>query len=359
VSKTAVHQLVPSVVPGDATTAHTLAVQQLLRDLGYHSEIYATAVHEQLEDKVHLMHELRGPESRKRYLIYQLSSQSPLADMLIGRLEQVAVNYHNITPSHFLRGWDKEKMLALRSGEVQVAQLARIAGVGICDSAFNAEDLKVKGWSATKVVPILLDLAEFEAEPDEATAKKIERRPKGGRWLFVGALAPHKAQHLVLRAFACYRREFDPDATISLVGRPVVPSYAQALESYVLSLGLAGAVDLTGGVSHQQLVAYYEGSDVLVSASQHEGFCVPLLEAMYHGLPIVASSSGAVPQTIEDAGMLLDGADPADIAATVARVLEDGKLRSALEAAGRRRLEHFSLERTRNRMREVIEQWVA
>ncbi len=199
----AVHQLVPSVVPGDATTGHTLQFRRLLRDLGHDSDIYALTVHPELEDDVHLIHELAGPTRRDRFFIYQLSTHSSLADWLIGRREPLAVNYHNVTPGSFFRRWDRSAMLALRSARVQVAQLGRIAMVGVCDSSYNAADLEGEGWTATTVVPVLVDYADFDAEPDPQTVEALlRRRGAGARWLFVGALAPHKAQHRLIAALA-------------------------------------------------------------------------------------------------------------------------------------------------------------
>jgi glycosyltransferase involved in cell wall biosynthesis len=359
VKRTAIHQLVPSVVPGDATTAHTLQVQRLLRDLGFHSEVYATAVHEQLEGHVRLLHELRGPSRRDGFLMYQLSAQSPLGDWLSGRLESVAVNYHNITPAHCLRGWNRPRMLELSAAHVQVAQLARHSAVGICDSSYNAADLRAKGWEATTVVPILLDLAEFDADSDpDAEREGRRRQTSGSRWLSVGAISPHKCQHHVVRAFALYRRVYDPHATLTLVGRPAVPSYFDALRHYVQSLELDDAVVLPGGVTHAQLVAQYRAADVYLSASVHEGFCVPLLEAMYHDVPVVALRAGAVAETLGHAGLLVDSEAPAEMAASVWRAVSDQALRARLRAAGRHRLDHFSLERTRSAMATAIQRWV-
>jgi glycosyltransferase involved in cell wall biosynthesis len=222
------------------------------------------------------------------------------------------------------------------------------------------------------VVPVLVDLTEFDAEPDPATAAALAARrdrasrastpgaasATGAAWLFVGALAPHKAQHELVQALAVTRAVYDPAARLSIVGRPISPRYAGALRRYVHELGLDDAVDMPGGVDHEQLVAYYRDADVFVSLSRHEGFCVPLLEAMHHGLPVVARPAGAVSSTVGDAGVLLGGDTPHDVAATVARVTEDAALRARLAAGGTRRLEHFALERTRPAMAAAVARFV-
>jgi len=361
VSAPVVHQLVPSVVPGDATTAHTLQLQLLLRDLGYDSEVFALAIHPRLEHRARLIEELRGPSRRDRFLVYQCAAVSELGDWLLGRREAVAVDYHNITPPAFFRRFDPGIALSLHAGQVQVAQLAARAALGICDSTFNATDLRARGFRTTAVAPILLDVTAFDAEPDPATVAALERArtPGSSQWVFVGGIAPHKAQHRLVQALALYRAVYDPAARLALVGRAVSPGYDAALRALVGALGLDAAVDLPGSVTHEQLVAYYRAADVFVSLSAHEGFCVPLLEAMHHTVPVVALGAGAVPETLGTGGLLLDDPSPPSVAATVHRVLADAGTRAALVAGGQARLAHFALARTRAVMAGVVRGWVA
>jgi glycosyltransferase involved in cell wall biosynthesis len=358
--------MVPSVVPGDATTCHTLQTQRVLREAGYESEIFALAVHPALEHRVRLVHELTGMSLPGGHLLYQYSACSELADRLYARREPVAINYHNVTPPHFFHDWDRGTALAMRAARIQLEQLARRVAAGICDSAFNAEDLHALGVGQTTVVPVLVDLSEFDAEPDPTTVATLARRREAGRngagdggaWLFVGALAPHKAQHELVQALAVTRAVYDPSARLSIVGRPVTPPYAEALGRYVHELGLDDAVDLAGGVSHEQLVAYYQDADVYVSLSRHEGFGVPLLEAMYHRLPIVARPAGAVASTVGEGALLLGRDSPHDVAAAVARVVTDARLRDSLLDGATRRVAHFAPERTRRAMGEAVRRFV-
>jgi glycosyltransferase involved in cell wall biosynthesis len=146
------------------------------------------------------------------------------------------------------------------------------------------------GYRATTVVPILLDPGEFDREVDAATLDRLRSATAAGgaSWLFVGRVVPNKAQHDVVKAFAAYRRVFDPHARLRLVGGTSLPAYADAVARYVDALGLGGAVELTGPVDPGVLSAHYRAADVFVCLSDHEGFCVPILEAMHHDLPIVA-----------------------------------------------------------------------
>jgi len=360
VSAVTVDQFVPSITPGDATTGHTFQVQRLLRDMGYESEIYVLAKHADLEGRALVISQRPGAARGERYVLYQYSAVSGLADTLIAGREPAALAYHNITPPHFLWAWERGTALALCAAQVQVAQLAPWVRMGICVSTFNAADLRTRGFAVTPVAPVLVDVAEFDAEPDPATTAALARARDGGgaQWLFVGTLAPHKAQHRLVQALAAHRRVYDPAARLALVGRPVVPAYAAALRRLVHELGLDDAVDLPGRVTHEQLVAYYRGADVFVGLSEHEGFCVPLLEAMHHGVPVVAYGAGAVPETLGTGGLLLADPAPHAVAAAVDRVVGDGATRARLAAAGRARVAHFSLERTRATLASLVRRWV-
>lgn len=357
---TAVHQLVPSMGPGDATSQHTLLVQRALRMAGLDSEIYALAVHPALAHRVHLADRL-PPSRTTGHLLYQVASVSPLADLLFERHERLAINFHNLTPPAFFAHWDPHIALALRAAEVQVRQVARLGPLGICDSATNAGDLGHLGVTRRVVAPVLMDLDALSVEPDRATADRL------AAWagddpvcVFVGTVSPHKAQHELLQMLVHLRSSHGLRVRLALVGRPISPSYAAALDRHVDELGLRDVVTLAGPVDHRQLVAHYRAATVFVSASRHEGFGVPLVEAMACDLPVVARSGGAVAETVGTGGLVLAAdAGPVELAVAVAQVVTDLDLRHRLVTAGRRRAELFSLPRTTATMVATVGRWLA
>jgi len=248
----------------------------------------------------------------------------------------VLVDYHNITPAvHFAR-WEPALAGNLAKGRRQLGALEPRASLGMADSAFNARELDELGYVRTAVVPILLDVASFEAhEPDP-----MVRRLDAVTWLFVGRLAPNKAQHDVVKAFAAYRKLYDPTARLRLVGGSSSHRYENTLREFVAGLGLESAVEI---------------ADVLVVCSEHEGFLVPLLEAMHHRLPIVAYAAAAVPETVDDAGLLLNVKDPCTVATAVHRVVSDDRLRAQLVDAGTRRVRDFDIARSRRKLLDAVE----
>ena len=268
---------------------------------------------------------------------------------MLDRPEPKLVDYHNLTPPEYFAAWRPEVFVELTAGRRQLARFAKVTSLALADSAFNAGELVGLGFGRVCVVPILLDVGSLGDE----------RAPSGGgvgaRWLFVGRVAPNKAQHDVVKAFAWYRRVFDAEASLTLVGGVSASSYWSALERFVDGLGLSGVVRLAGSVSEVELEGLYRSADVFVCLSEHEGFCVPLLEAMAHGVPVVALGAAAVPETLGDAGLVLGSKRPGLVAEAVARVVGDGGLRARLVAAGRRRLEDFSLARTRRTLLDALQ----
>ena len=207
--------------------------------------------------------------------------------------------------------------------------------LGIADSEFNRSELAANGYRPTAVAPILLDLESFDREVDEAELARLQRAKDdgGADWLFVGRVTPNKCQHDVVKAFAAHRRFHDPKARLHIVGGVASEPYAAALRAFVRKLGLNDCVSMTGPVSPGALAAHYRAADVYVCLSEHEGFCVPLLECMHFGVPIVAFGVTAVPETLADAGVCLPDKSPALVAAAVDRVLTDS--RAPLAAARR------------------------
>jgi glycosyltransferase involved in cell wall biosynthesis len=355
----AIHQFVPTLAPRDAVGTHYLAVQATLRAAGYRSEIYAYEAKHEFKRLAHSFTSFDGgARGEPTWLLYHSSVGSPVADFVHGRDEPLIVDYHNITPAPFFARWEPAVAGALLKGRRQLVELEARAELGLADSAFNARELTELGYERTAVVPILLDIDALDAEPPDPArlAKLLSAREHGGHdWLFVGRLAPNKAQHDIVKAFAVYRRLYDRKARLHLVGGSSSHQYQNALEQFVAAAGLADAVALPGAVSQGELMAYYEAADVLVVCSEHEGFCVPLLEAMHHRLPVVAYAATAVPETLGDAGLVLNVKDPATVAAAVDRVLGDEALRTQLVEAGVQRLHDFDLARSQQKLLAAVQ----
>lgn len=357
-----IHQLVPSFGARDAIGSHTLQVQRVLRGLGLDSQIYAGDAHREVRRAVQPYQELAAPRpGEPTWLLYQCSTGSPVADWLLARPERKLSNYHNITPAPFFEPWEPHVGAELTEARRQLGELAPAIELGIADSAFNETELVAAGYRRTTVVPILLDTDTFDHDVDHAELDRLRaQKERGGSdWLFVGRVAPHKAQHDLIKSFATYRRVHDPLARLHIIGGSSSHAYWTALERFVAAVGLGEAVDLAGSVTPGVLAARYRNADVFVCVSDHEGFCVPLLEAMHHGVPIVAFGAAAVPETLAGAGLVLDDKSPLTVATAVDRVLTDDVLRAQLVAAGHHRLGDFSLAHASARLTDVVSELLA
>ena len=360
----AVHQFLPAAESG-AVGAHALELRRLLTErLGARSEIFAEHIHPPFEEvaRAYRDYGTAVPASPTDVLIYHMAVGSTMADQLVSGAGRLVVNHHNLTPTSFLRPWDPIAAAGVERGARQLAALAPATELGIADSRFNEKDLRATGYRTTAVAPVLVDLEAFDQPKDHDVERRMamSRSHHGATWLFVGRVVPNKAHHHLVRALAVYRHLYDPHARLWLVGSGSPTStYEAALRAYIAALELNDAVEITGPVGAIELAARYRHADVFVCLSEHEGYCVPVLEAMWHRLPIVTLQSSAIPETVVDAAIVLPtGRDPqpqaATVAAAVERTLHDETLRAGLVSAGTRRVAERSLERTRDRMAEVI-----
>jgi glycosyltransferase involved in cell wall biosynthesis len=340
----AVHQFVPTLNPHDATGTHTLRMREVLRRAGWRSEIFAEAIHDDLASEAfkHWMYpEHAAPGD---VALYQFSTSSAVAGYLAQLSLPLILDFHNYTgPEHFAAWEPHTADRAARAAE-ELAQLAPRAALGLADSAYNERALRRAGCRNTTIVPVLVDYRRVAAAPDpRMTAELAARKAKGGTdILFVGRIVPSKAQHELVKAVWAYRRLYDPAARLHLVGGTSSFLYLKALEGFVQDLGLSAAVRLTGEVSDASLAAHFAAADVYLSLSAHEGFGVPLVEAMAAGVPVVATSAGAVPGTVGTAALLLGAGDPISVAVAVHRTCTDRVLRALLQQEGRRRVAALS-----------------
>jgi len=355
-----VDQVLPVLGRRDAIGAHTLALRDALRAAGFGSDVYYGRCDPDVAAEGHPIAELGRP-APQRWLLYQSSIGSPVCDVVLARPEPKLLNYHNITPAALLAPWAPEVGSEVRLGRMQLARMAAYARLAVAVSKFNEQELVAAGYTDTTVVPLLIDMTTAGAGADPRTIQSLADAKAvaggGADLLFVGKVSPHKAPHDLVKMLHVLRRSFDPRARLHLVG--TFPArhgerYRTALTAYVERLGLDRAVHLTGSVSPGVLEAYYQSADVFVCASEHEGFCVPLIEAMGHGVPVVAYGSTAVPETVGTGGLVLGSKDPSHFAAAVARVLDDADLRALLATGAAERVASFAKERSARRFVDVI-----
>lgn len=346
---TSVHQLVPTISPRDAVGNHTLALREVIRGLGCESEIFSMFRHPDLMSDTHYVDHL-PPDAD--IVIYQFSIGSPVAERWAQHPALKIANYHNITPISLVGKWDGLLAAEVQLGRDQMARYAAHCDHAICDSDFNKSELDELGYTSTETIPVLFDVTN--AAPDSSALAKLERNRRGTQVLFVGRIAPNKAHHDLVAAVRTLRELHGDDAHLHFVGTDGPPGYRKIVETIVTHAGMRDHVTFHGSVSQEELVAHYVSADVFCCLSDHEGFCVPVIEAMHHGLPVVAFDCTAVGETVGNGGLLLKDKNPLVVACALHRVSSDSGLAQRLRMAGRQRAKYFDRGVTQDHFGEYL-----
>ncbi len=331
------HQAVVAAVPGDAITTHALTLRSWLRDLGFVSNLYAWHIHEEMVGDVRPL-ALYRPGRQESCLIYHHSIGSPAVEHVCHLPLKLLLIYHNITPSGFFASADPVWTALLEQGRAQIATLRPHTFLGLAVSAYNAAELQAAGYSTTGVLPLILDASRYQLPQNTALAQELVG--DGPLLLFVGRFAPNKRQEDLVKLLYCLRR-IRPGARLALVGDHWLPDYTAFLMDMIRRLDLLAAVLCPGRVTQQDLVTYYHCADLFVSMSEHEGFCMPLIESMIMELPILAYAATAVPGTLEHTGIQFHQKDFRTLAELVDLVMADQELRQRLVTRQRQQVQAF------------------
>lgn len=346
-----IHQILVSASPGDAVTNAALEMRTLLRRVGP-SEIFARYVHDHIAEDVRRLDEYALRPSAKRgqnLLVYHASIGEPVVlSFLLERRERLVLVYHNITPARYVATIDPVFAELLAGGRVELAALRDRVDLPLAVSAYNAAELVELGYRDVRVSPLVVNAESLRAlEPNAQTTAHLAAHLRGPLILFVGQLLPHKRADLLLQAYHVLVTHIHPEAYLAMVGPSPNDNYRYVLESYVRELNLTQAW-LPGRVTPEELAAFFRASSLFVTLSEHEGVCVPLLEAMAFDLPVLARDFAAIPETLGEAGLLLPPEDdPFLIAEALARLLTDEVLREELVVAGGKRLADFDPDAAR------------
>ena len=353
----AIHQFLPTFADRDAIGGHVREVQQLFRSRGLSSEIFSEDIHTEMRAAARPFEALPGTaRDGATALLYHASTGCRNFEALLAWEGPLFVDYHNITEPLFFDRWSPGASDNMRLARRQLAQLAPVTDVALAHSRFSAQELVALGFPAPAVVPIIVDFRNYDGPSDRRTAARLAKaKARGGaQWLYVGRVAPNKCHHDLIAAFAVYRAAYDPQARLALVGGATSEDYWAALEALCRELDLRDSVEFTDTIPPAVLLAHYRAADVFVSMSEHEGFGVPLLEAMHFGVPVIAYAASAVPETVGDGGVLLDRKDPVAVAVVAHRVLSDREGRAQLVKAGTARVAELCLDATRTAMADAI-----
>ena len=320
----AIHQVLPSLGYGDAIGHEVLGIQRVLRGAGYQSEIFVQTADPRVEDLTVGYLELRDASHPDNILIHHFSIGSRASRLAYALPDRMVLIYHNITPPEFFVDINKELVRLCFRGRRELALYRTRCDLALGDSEYNRQELDAVGFSPTGVLDVVPDFDHLRGPGNYTLAGAFD-----DDWvnvLFVGRVIPNKKFEDVIRAFHAYKTFFNPRSRLLLVGaHSGFERYVTMLHRFIARLGTRD-VHLVGHVSNEELTAYYELADIFVCASEHEGFCVPLVESFHMGVPVVAYAATAVPSTMGGAGILYTNKDPMHMAALINAVVDDRRL---------------------------------
>ncbi len=323
-SRGRVHQVLATLGYGDAIGHEVLGIQRVLQDDGYHSEIFVETADRRLEHLTTDYREMVGAVAPDDVLIHHFSIGSRASRTAYALPGRMALVYHNITPPEYFLGVHQDLVkLCFRGRRELTAYIARCE-LALGDSEYNRQELDALGFRSTGVLPVVPDFAHLDLPPNTMTAERFD-----DGWtnvMFVGRVIPNKKFEDVIRAFHVYRTRHNPRSRLLLVGSyGGFEKYLAMLHALIARLATPD-VHFLGHVSNEELTALYDVADLFLCASEHEGFCVPLIESFYKQVPVLAYAATAVPATMDGGGVLYNTKDPFEIARVMAAVLDDADL---------------------------------
>jgi len=331
-----VDQLLAGYADGDAISQEARLFRDVFRKLDIESDIYALAEHTAPGVSGDCKSVGAFESGRRDVVLYHYSIASRATDLFARAACRKIIRYHNITPSPFFRGFDDSAVEQLDRARAELASVAAAADSVWSVSSFNARELLSLGSENVEVAPLLFGVDEFSIAPDERTLARFGGPLKN--IVSVGRAVPNKCVEDLILGFAWYNKIINPYSRLVIVGSEhSCPRYYAMLRLFTERLDLQN-VCFEGFLANEERSAVYHSADLFVSASRHEGYCLPLVEAMYHGVPVIARDIGGMPEALGGAGVLFDNASPVTLAELMHRVLADAPLRDEILASQAARL---------------------
>lgn len=326
-----VHQVLATLGYGDAIGHEVLGIRDVLTRAGFESSIFVETADPRLIDHTLDYREMVGAVGPDDVLIHHFSIGSRASRTAYALPGRMVLVYHNITPPEYFIGVHKDLVRLCFHGRRELTAYRGRTTLALGDSEYNRQELHSLGFAPTGVLPVVPGFSHLDGSSDRRLAAGYD-----DGWtnvMFVGRMIPNKKIENVIRAFHVYRTRHNPRARLLLVGSyGGFEKYLAMLHALAARLGTPD-VHFLGHISNEELTALYDVADLFLCASEHEGFCVPLIEAFYKRVPVLAYAATAVPATLDGGGVLFDTRDPAEIARIMEAILDDRRLEAAVLAS--------------------------
>ena len=325
-----IHQVLATLGYGDAIGHEVLGIQRVLRAAGYESEIFVETADHRLEPQTRDYRELVDCSDRDNLLLHHFSLGSKASRTAYALPDRMALIYHNITPPEYFVGVHRRLARQTFRGRRELKAYADRCDLALGESEVNRQDLAALGFPRTAVLPVVPGFSHLDRAPNWLVARDFD-----DEWtnvVFVGRVIANKKIEDVISWFHVYHTIFNPRSRLLLVGaQSGFERYVESLHQLVGRLG-AAHVHFVGHVADEELVAFYEIADLFLCASEHEGFCVPIVEAFYKQVPVLAYAATAVPSTMDGAGVLFEDRDPLHVAMLMDEIVSNAALQDQIVA---------------------------
>jgi L-malate glycosyltransferase len=349
-----INQWIPAAHRGDAIGDGARRVRQLLRGMGHRSDIYALTIDDDMREEA-LPFDTAGALGGD-LTMFHFALPSPMTAAFAGLPGGRILQYHNVTPARFFAPYDPGLFRIATLGRQEVATLATSTELALGDSDYNRRELESLGFRRTAVMPIAVDTGRITSAPFHPPLEKMLRDGLTN-FLFVGRIVPNKRIEDIIRLAEQFKRYIDAQYRFIFVGRTDgIPRYYAMIRALIDQYEMLPERFLFPGVvSDWELAAYYRTASVYISMSEHEGFCVPVIEAMAADVPVLAYASTAVPETLGGAGVLFGAKDMEYVAELLGQLAFDPDMRARVVERQRERLQDFSDERLAARLKHTID----
>ena len=345
-------QILTNLNVGDAIGNDVLAIDDTLREYGYSSGIMASTIHEKLNNRAVLIDFSKiSPDD---IVLFHKATGDELTRRIAGLSCRKGMIYHNITPAKFFIYYDPVMAWNQNRGRNQLKKYASYMDFCWGDSEYNCQELRKAGAKNVSVLPVFHGTTK-RISPDPGVMEKL-KKISATKILFIGRIAPNKKYEDLIKSYYWYLNKYDNNAKLFLIGGWTgMEKYYAKLKGFCADLELSDdQVIFTGHVNEEEKEAYLRNTNVMLCLSEHEGFCVPLIEAMERDLPVIAFVAAAVPETLGDNGLLLNEKKYDEIAALISKICNNDKLRKMVLLKQKEHLKKFEQEKIKSHLLTLI-----